>query len=199
MSKLPKEVEAAMSRSPPPQVEEDKLDVVRQRAREAKEIGLRIAELEDQLSELKALSRQILETDLPELMGSVGIDRLGVPEHGNLPAFDVRLKTNVRAGIAKGWPDEKRKAAFDWLTKNGHSSLIKTDVIVSFERDARDEAMELVERLEASGILPEVDESVHASTLSSWLAGELKAGRPLPPLDLVGGIILTAAEIKERK
>jgi hypothetical protein len=127
------------------------------------------------------------------------MDKAGIPnvtiDDGH-SVYTVSVKTSYNANIAATWDNERRKAAFDWLDRNGHGSLIKTEVVTNFPRDERDEVANFIGYLDREGHSYLKREGVHAGTLSSWLREMITSGRT-PPLDVIGGYVERVAKIKE--
>lgn len=179
--------------------ENDALEAVRAKAAEAREAEFELESLEERVRDLKKRLETIYEEDLPILMDEAGVDRIGIPAHGNLPAMDAKLSPFFSANIAANWDAERRNAAFRWLEANGSGDLIKTEVAVAFPRGKHEEAKSLAEELSAKGIAPTFKETVHSQTLTAWLREQLESGAELPPLETIGGYIGRIVSLKPRK
>src|SRR6516164_4245209 len=123
----------------------DKLAVIRDHARLARQLELDRQDLEARLNQTKANLHRMYTETLVNLMDELGIDRIGIPAEGNLPAADLVVAPFYSANIPTGWPPERREAALQALTLLGHEDLIKTLVSIQFNRDARAEALQWVE------------------------------------------------------
>lgn len=178
---------------------------VRAMAVQLRDLELRRAETKERLSSLDAQIKRVTIDHLPELMRQAGVDHVGIPREGNLPAYELRLTDVVQANIAAAWPEERRRAAFDWLDANGHGDLVATEVVLSFPRERREEALTLageMRRRQAQGQLSAhvgVREAVHPSTLKAWLKTMLKTSKRLPPLETIGGSLLRIATLKQKQ
>lgn len=170
----------------------------RRKAKEAKELTLVVEELEQRLAEASGQLHLLLSVELPDLMDEAGIDHIGVPAEGNYPAFDAKLKPDIRANIAANWPPEKRQEAFNWLDKNGHGDLIKTTFEIYIPREDRKLAKKIRTTLKKLKVTPEVTEAVNHQTLSAWLR-EMISDKKLPPLEIIGGYVGRIVKLKERK
>jgi transposase-like protein len=178
------------------------VDQVRTAAAHARDLEFRKQGLEEQLADVKYQLRTMYWRTLPEMMEGAGVDQVGVAAEGNLSAFDLTLEEHVSANIGVNWTPERRNAAIRWLEDNGHADLVKTEVVTEFPREARDEAVQFVERSTANlplGAEVSVRETVNPMTLRAWLRREMKAGRQLPPLDLIGAAIARVAKLKKRE
>lgn len=142
----------------------------RQAAAQAK-----VADLEAQLNKAREELRDIAERQVPELM-----DRIGIDEFKTTTGLKIKIDETIRASI----PKAKAPLALAWLKNNGHGSLIKRVVSVTFGRGEEEKADELCRRLAGEF---EVDDnaSVHPSTLAAFVREKLRNGEEIP-LDLFG-------------
>lgn len=175
---------------------EDLLSKIRNKCAELRDAKLQLEDIEDRATALQQQIKEITRGELPDLMGQAGVPKLHISAEGNLPAFEIKVQPFARANIPQGWPQQQRQQAFDWLDEHGHGDLIKTEVIVTFNRDERAQALDLVQRLRSMGIDPYITEAVHHATMGKWLR-ECIARGVVVPLDIVGGDVGTEAVIKE--
>lgn len=131
----------------------------------------KVDKLESELTTAKADVRRIEQEDLPELMQELGLEtfRLKTGE-------TIEVKLDVECGIS----EERRAAAHKWLTDNGFSGLIKTEVVVGFGRGEHDAALEFAGKVGGTAV-----ERVHPSTLKSFIKEQMEAGNAIP-FDLFG-------------
>lgn len=125
-----------------------------------------VEDLETQLDTAKADLRRVEQEDLPELMQELGLEtfRLASGEA-------IEVKRDVECGIS----EERRAGAHEWLTKNGFGGLIKTQVVVEFGRDKREEAVACAEQVQGQLV-----ERVHPSTLKSFIKEQMEKGAAVP-------------------
>jgi hypothetical protein len=175
---------------------------VRHLAIEARNLELEKSTLEDRLKQVNTRLSRIYYSELPAIMDEAETDSLGLPAEGNFPAYDLELVKEIKANISADWDDEKRTAAIGWLDENGHGDLVKTEVRAFFPREDREEAHKFAEeakRADPGKARVEVKESVHNATLTAWLKELFRDGKPIPPLDVIGGVIAKRASLKQRK
>lgn len=136
----------------------------------------------------EALNRTQLE-DLPDLMIEVGIVSLTLDDGAT-----VALKAEVSAAITAA----NKPAALAWLADHGFGGIIKTKVGVEFGRAEHDAALECAEALaeEYPGAVA-LDESVHPSTLKSFVKEQLEQGVAIP-MDLFSIHPYHKAELKRK-
>lgn len=200
MIKQPSESLAAAIQKSTPAVDPDGAANLRNAVRKARGIQQDIEDLETQLSQKKSDLNVLFRDELPDLMDKIGARLIELEGEGNQPAFVAKLVPYYYANISADWPEEKRRAAFDWLEKNGHGDLIKTNVAVPFKREERKKALELVEKLRKElSLSPTVKEEVHFMTMKAWLREQIENENTLPPLELIGGDIGRVVEIKPVK
>jgi hypothetical protein len=198
---LVNDVAPSFVRSRRESVPEDKLEAIREKARQAALLEREAADLEERIKRAKENLRKIVEDDLQTMMGVAGIDRLGVEKKGNLPAFDLKVGPFYAANIAAAWDEDRRRKGFLALEEVDAGDLIKTEVTIRLPREAREDAKDLIATLENlyPEYAPEVRESVHHGTLGAWLKAQAENNRPLPPLEAIGARIGRVAKIEPRE
>lgn len=138
--------------------------------------AVEVADLE--LKKAKELQRKLEETDLPELMRELGVTDIKLAD-----GSAVKVVDEVQCSITEA----NRPKAHKWLEDHGFGGLIKTNVIVAFARDEREEAKTCAAQIkELTGHDAEVAESVHAATLKSFIKEQREKGAELP--DILFGI-----------
>jgi len=137
----------------------------------------RVKALADELAETKREMIRLEQEDLPELMREVGFTSFSMKD-GRI----IELADELSCGIT----DENRPAAMAWLDKNGFGGLIKTKLEVMFNREDREFAVKLADRMadeaerEEIIIDREVVENVHAATLKKFIKEEMEKGNAVP-------------------
>lgn len=184
-----------------PAAPEDKLAQLRALAAQLRDGELEQSNLEGRLEETKAALHKLRHVALPDLMDDVGVDKVGLPASGNLPAADAVMKPYYRASIAAEWPDERRAAAFDILIAEDAEDLIKYSVTVEFGRGEEEQAHQLMELLKGEGFEPRTKLSVSWNTLTAWIRERFENERPLAPdtLEKLGGFVGRIVTLKARK
>lgn len=128
-----------------------------------------VARAEDELKARKDELTDIAETQIPELMESVGLE-----EYTTTSGVKISVKEKVRASILAA----HRGAAMRWLRDNGHEALIKREVKVTFGMGEDEQAQEAIAKL---GDLPVEDKSaVHPATLKKFVTEMLNSGSEVP-------------------
>jgi hypothetical protein len=171
------------------------LDQIKEKARELRDLEQERTNLEERLTAVGRRIEAIRHADLPDLMNEAGCSSFTLEAEGNNPPFEVTKRPFYSANIAAKWPDNKRRKAFDAVSEHGGSDLIKTTVTFTFGKGQVKQAMKLADdhRL----LQPEVKESIHFASLTSWLKERVEAGKPVPDLDLIGGRIGQIVEPKK--
>lgn len=181
---------------PAPNVSSDTLKKLSTKCEELREVELEIANLEERLANLNSRKYRIEREELPELMSEAGTDKIGIPANGNMPAYDLKLAPYYNANIAAKWEPERRAAAYAYLEKVKAADLIKTQIIINLPREDRKKAKALLKTLKK--FKPEVKESVHSGTLTSWLKEKTEAGDDVN-LEMIGGQVGQIVKPKTRK
>lgn len=143
-----------------------------------------IVTLTEDLRAAKKALLEISEKALPEAMDDLDIE-----------AFTTKsgLRISVARALSVGKLTNQR--ALRWLDENGHAGMIKSDVVVPFSRGDSTDAEALCEQLEAEGMNPKMAEHVHASTIKSFLAAQLRDGEAVD-LELFGAYERPVAKIE---
>lgn len=182
----------------------DKLRILQDRAAQARNLELLIADLSGQIKIHAEALRVLYHSVLPDLLNEVGLDRIGVPPDGNKPGVDYILKPNYVASIAASWPLEKKQDAFAVLKRYKAEDLIKTKVEARLPKGNLTVAKRLfkqIKGLKVEGAAISLDQSVHASTLTAWLREVYESGKTLPAADLekIGGYVGQYVKAADRK
>lgn len=137
-----------------------------------------VSRLEQELKEAKAALAAVQTEDLPRMMEEIGMKLVMLADGSKVEVVD-----DVHCGITEA----RRDAAHKWLVDNGFGGLIKTQVIVSFDRGELDAACAYTEELNRMD--PEhpaaMKDAVHPATLKSFVKEQLAAGAEIPQ-DLFG-------------
>jgi len=148
---------------------------------------LRVAQLEDDLRTAKEVLQRVQEVDLPNAMAAAGIMSIKLPNGASLT-----IKEDVYASI----PKDQQFEAFAWLRDHELGDVIKREVVVEFGRGEEDQAVALVNELQAKGMNNyQTKESVHSQTLKALIREQLAKGAEFP-MDLFGAYPVTKAVIK---
>jgi hypothetical protein len=185
----------ALNGTAPEAPTDDALGKIRAKAREAKEIEYQISDLEERTKQLKERLTAIVNVELVDLMQVARVNFLGIEAHGNLPAFDAKLKPHFRAIIPADATDEQREAAFAVLINAGAEDLIKTQVTINFPKEARAEVAAFLETI-PDVAEHEVKATVNHMTLTKWLKECVNAGR-MPPLEPINGFVGHKVDLAE--
>lgn len=178
---------------------DDSLERVRTILRQARDLDREIADLEARTKEAKAIVLDLKQKKLPDIYDEVGIDNLGLPGEGNLPAYDCRLEPYYHANISSDWESEKRVNAFNYLEKVKAGDLIKSVYIVVVPRGKRKTAIAVQKALEKLGVEFSTDLSVPWNTLTAWVKEQVEKKNTTPDLEVLGATVGRVVKLKERK
>lgn len=202
----------------PARVSSDKLDQLKKLAREDRAILKRIENGNALLETLNNEHTEYKTKKLPELMESLGVPSIEIEGVGNEPPFKAEIRSYYVAGIKADWPDDQKKAGFDYLKSIGHDDLIKTYVGFAFPKGVSmsqiAEFIKLAAKIKIAGKkvkgklttvrIPdaEIERGVHWATLTSWLKDQVENHDFVPrasDLDKIGATIGRIVDIKEVK
>lgn len=149
-----------------------------------------IDQTEEDLKRMRGDLHKIKTLHIPDMMTSMQLDEV------TFKGWQVKINDFVSGSLPKD-PD-RRKKALDWLVDNDGGGLIKTELKLHFAKSQHNEALSVASELEHGGYAPEVDSSVHSSTLKSYARQRIKDGDPIDP-ETLGLYVGKVADIKMKK
>lgn len=166
-------------------VDKDKTVKISNLVKEMIDTRQAIENAEQEVKKLKAKHESISSEQIPNLMNEMQIDGIKTP-HGT-----IEIAQKYRAYISKA----NQPMAFAWLRKEGHGSIIKSELKAEFGMGEDKKAQQLLAELQSKGVNPVMKEGVHHSTLSSWVKDMTEKGIDIPD-DLFGVYIANETKIK---
>lgn len=145
-----------------------------------------VAAAEQALKDKRDVLRGIAETQIPELMASVGM-----AEFTTASGFKVKIKRTYTASPLV----DHREQCWDWLEEHGHGGLVKRSVEVGFGMGQGDDAAQLVKDLEGKFNNVRSGRKVESASLRAWVKKRIEAGEPVP-MDLFNARVFDKAVIK---
>lgn len=169
-------------------IKEEGLSRIASLVRQQLAMEKRVTDLETELSSAKKDLKEVAENLLPSAMAEYGMAKMKMDD-----GSEISVSKFYSASIPKARQDE----AFDWLRDNGHDSLIKNQVAVSFGRAEDSKAQLLLDRLQAEGFETQQKVWVEPMTLKAFVKEQVEGGEPIPS-DLFGIYIGDQAKIKRK-
>lgn len=130
---------------------------------------------EEALQKLKQSEEQLLNKDIPELLGRMRLD-----ECTTASGIAVKVKREIKASLPGHDRVEARMGALRWLVEHGHGGVIKNQVSIALDRGEDTRADDLVVKLRAEGFEVEAKKDVNHMTLGA-LVRELVANGTIVP------------------
>lgn len=178
----------------------DALAVVRTLVAQMNEAERQVDDLEEKLKQASAHLREYRENLVPTAMLDVGLTSVTTAD-----GFAVELREEVRASFPSGDSEEsalKRAMAFEWLRENGHSALVKNSISIRFSKDEQSWAESFYAALDRLGVRQHAEverqETIHSSTLVSFVKEQLAQGSSIP-LQAFGAFTQRFARIKKQR
>ena len=137
---------------------DDKIDQLTKLATRMREKEKTIENLEKKLEQEKYEYNTVSAHEIPILMSELGM-RSFTLDDGTFFSVVPVLKVSA--------PKEKINEIEDWLNKNGHGGLVKTNIDVSLPR-ASSKLPEIKHVLDNMGIEYEVTKGINYQTLNKW-------------------------------
>lgn len=151
----------------------------------------KVLKLEEDLAVAQADLKRISERLIPELM-----DAAEMQEYTTKDGLKIKVNETIRGSI----PKDKAEPAFAWLAEHKHDDLIKREFNIRFGKgdEAWAKKFEADLRKRKKPVAVEVKRTVHASTLASFVKGQLEAGVDFP-LELFGVFRQRASKVDTKK
>ncbi len=153
------------------QASPDVLARLRKAIAEGVKLHTTIEGVEADLARLKGELHRLRTGRIPDIMAEIQSDDF------THQGWRIKVNDFVSGSLPKD--PKKREKAIAWLEKNGGASLIQTFVSVAFPRSQRKTAMEIAKGIEKKGLAPEVETSVHSSTLKAFARERMENGDPI--------------------
>jgi len=154
----------------------------------------RIARTEAVLKARKEQEAKLSKEVIPERLSIFGLEKVTLRS-----GHEIEVKRFYSANIS----EERRKAAHAWLREHGFGSLIKNEISIPIPAGEDKEAELIKELLTKEGVSFTTAESVHASTLKSFVKTQLEAPEEekadKPPTELFGIFQGNIATVKNKK
>lgn len=133
---------------------------------------------------------KILLDYIPEIMKALDLELYKFKDGSK-----VECKEDIKCSIS----EDRKPIAFEWLRENDYDGIIKTNVSASFGKGEAQLAEQARAALVAAGFTQAaLSDSVHPSTLKSFVKERLEAGTAIP-LDVFGIFEFTRAKITQPK
>lgn len=147
-------------------------------ALEQKEAEAEVERCEDALKAAQNRLRLIAEKTLPELMDAARQTQLTTAD-----GIVVKVQEKIRGSLPKG----REAPAFAWLEEHGHEDLVKREFKIQFGKDeeAWAKKFEADLRKRKKPVNVSRTDTIHPSTLASFVTEQLEAGVDIP-LDAFG-------------
>ena len=170
-----------------PAPSDEQLGLIAKLARRQVEYEEQVAIADEAFKKAKANLRRIQEKELPAAMEAIGMESFTLKS-----GETISVKEKLYASISK----KDKPAAIRWLMEHEHGSLVKEDVIVSFEKGDNESVRVLQKLLEVNGITNfTVDENVNTASVKAMIKELLSEGMEVP-LELFGAYFHRTAEVK---
>lgn len=146
-----------------------------------------VVRIEERLKKAKESLRKVQEVELPEAMKACGMDKFTTTD-----GHSVNVTETLYASV----PKKNKAQAAKWLLNNGLGSLVKEDVVVSFDNGQHERVREAVAVLESRGFSNyALSESINTASVKSAIKELLADGKDVP-LDLFGAHFARKAVVK---
>lgn len=118
-----------------------------------------VEEWEELIKEEKKKIKKLEETIIPENMAEIGLKDL---------TLDNGAKITIKDVIFASISTDRQDKCFKWLKDNGHESIIKGSVNLTFAAGNDSEMQKAIDILEKEGYVPNYKNDVHYQTLNAW-------------------------------
>lgn len=156
----------------------DSLQKISAAVAEMIQLEMRVEQLSADLQATNSLLHQMRTGRLPDLMAEAQQEECTVAG-----GISVKVFPFVSGSLPK--PQDARKAALQYLEKNGASGLLKTELTLEFGKSQHKKAVALAKQLIKKGLAPTVEETIHAQTLQKFARDRMENGQPID-LEVLG-------------
>jgi O-succinylbenzoate synthase len=146
----------------------------------------KIAEAEEWVKTHKEMLQNMRQTEIPELMDSVGMASF---------VLDSGQTVEVKPVCAGSIPKANEAEAIQWIRKNGHGGIVKHKLEVSLGKGQDKLAPKVVSELKKLGVEVTQKEFVHPQTLGAWARELVEKGKTFPA-ELLGIYVGRQATVK---
>jgi len=175
----------------------DKLDRLRAKIAELRDLQKERDDLAERMAEKGKRVYEIQSKELVDLFDAAKVDNIGIPEDGNLPAYNMEIGWEYSAKLSS-LSDENKLKALAWI-KAKEPDIVKTSYTINFglreeAKRKRFEALLKKEKIEYSSSF-----GVPSNTLTAWLKEQIEVKKKSPPLKLLGATVERLARIIKPK
>jgi len=149
---------------------------------------LEVDKAEEKLKEAKEYARTIREETIPAAMQEMGVESI---------TLNTGQKLSVKQEVYAQIPSAQKAQAYKWLDDNGFGGIIKISVKVDYGKGEQEDAVALMEELQARGLNADGDQAVNAMTLKAFLKEQISKGTDIP-LELFGARPVWQAKISNK-
>lgn len=202
MTKADGDVLSLMKASAAKPAPQDKLDKLRAKIREVREIEMQRKDLVERNAALGTRLYEIQTKELVDLFDAAKVDNVGIPEEGNLPAYNMEIGTIVKANI--GTFDDPKVDDFGKsieYIKKLEPAMIKTTYVVGFGLGEDKRRKEFEKLLKTNKYDYSSSFGVPWNTLTAWVkeALEDKKLKSTLNLKLLGATVERTAKLIKPK
>jgi hypothetical protein len=153
---------------------------------EARDLRVQITDETIALAQKQEKLNKIEREFIPDIMDSLAMSEFKLTD-GSV----VSVKNEVQCSIS----EERKPAAFEWLTNNQFDGIIKTKVLAEFGKNEIGAAKQALDVLIHAGYVARMDRNVHPMTLKSFVKEQLEKGTNIP-IETFGIFEFRQAKIK---
>lgn len=161
----------------------DKLQYLRKKVVEKRDLDQTINEMEEQLKDKKKERRTMERLTLPILFLEARVPLLGLEAEGNQPACTYELKDYYYANISNEWDDAVREDAFELLENLKLGDLIKNVIEVPLGRGENKIAKKVIAALKKLKVPWGISRKVQWNSLTAAVKERYESEPPKPLSD----------------
>lgn len=161
----------------------DKLQYLRKKVVEKRDLDQSIAELEEQVKQKKKERWTMERLTLPTLFLEARVPMLGLEAEGNQPACTYELHDYYHANISAEWDENVREDSFELLEKLKLGDLIKNVIEIPFGRGEHSLFKKTLAVIKKLKLPYSVARKVQWNTLTSAIKERYESNPPKPLSD----------------
>lgn len=172
-----KKVEDLSAFDEAPVVNSDALSVVIEKASELVNVTRQIEDITQLLEKLNSRAHELKTNEIPAKMATAGLREFTLPA-----GHRIEIEDFVAAAFPKK-KDEKERVMRDRIEALADmpdgSALIKTEMVVVFEKRQHNQALTIADQLRKKGLNVSVDSGVNAQSFKAYIREKLRGGDPI--------------------
>lgn len=173
----------------------DRLEIIKKKIVEMRDLERDNAELSEKLSANNARLKALRDKEIVDVLDEAKLTGFTLAAEGNNPPFEVEIIPYYHANI----PEDNAEEAYEWLRSKNHGDIIKATYTISFGRGQNKQQRAFESLLKKNKIEFDYKYGVPWNTLTAFVKEQIEERKATLPLKLLGATIGRVAKIVKQK